>query len=292
MKIPYDDYVGIGRQLSLGEQVHVNHDNCSAGIDTRKRLYIKRCEDGRILSYCHNCGESGYFLPSIQEGRGTRKSNRGTNGNVYETTRSRKSLPRDCQVYAQWPALAKQWVSHYDITPQEVANHGICYSPRLRRVILPVFIYTNNHDSSVSHTTAQSTGPTLGLYQARKIYPNDTGAKYLTYRNDSCVFVTNNNNRVDVCVICEDILSAIKLGRVAGRSIALLGTNLQEKHILTVVEGYKRFLIFLDNDNIQVKKAQIKLFRMLSAFGDVKVTHHDKDPKECSDKELERIVSL
>ena len=65
---------------SLGEQVNVNHVACTAGLDTKKRLYIKRTEkNGRdiILAYCHHCGFSGVRMESshkIKKGRADSRS--------------------------------------------------------------------------------------------------------------------------------------------------------------------------------------------------------------------------
>ena len=37
-----------------------NHEDCPAGTDTRRRLYVTRKADAPhlVLAYCHNCGES------------------------------------------------------------------------------------------------------------------------------------------------------------------------------------------------------------------------------------------
>src|SRR5271165_6572543 len=48
------------KSLALGEQIHINHEDCSAGIDVKRRLYIKRVPGG-LISYCHHCSGSGFF---------------------------------------------------------------------------------------------------------------------------------------------------------------------------------------------------------------------------------------
>ncbi len=37
----------------------VNHDDCPAGTDNKRRLYVTRKEDGHVVAYCYNCGYSG-----------------------------------------------------------------------------------------------------------------------------------------------------------------------------------------------------------------------------------------
>ena len=57
--IDFNDYTSEIKALQEGDQTHVNHLHCSAGQDTKKRLYLKRIEDGKVLGYCHHCGAKG-----------------------------------------------------------------------------------------------------------------------------------------------------------------------------------------------------------------------------------------
>ena len=43
--------------MDVGETVRINHADCEAGEDTRRRLYITMKPD-ILLGYCHNCGTS------------------------------------------------------------------------------------------------------------------------------------------------------------------------------------------------------------------------------------------
>jgi len=54
--IPEETYKHL--ELAEGEQVRINHTECTAGSDTRKRLYIKN-KGSHIVAYCHNCGLKG-----------------------------------------------------------------------------------------------------------------------------------------------------------------------------------------------------------------------------------------
>jgi hypothetical protein len=54
-----------------------------------------------------------------------------------------------------------------------------------------------------------------------------------------------------------------------------------------VKAGYNDFIVFLDDDNAQVKKQQVVLKNRLESFGNVCIIHSGGiDPKEMSDKEL------
>lgn len=68
-KLPSGDYI-YQAPGAVGEQVNVNHENCTAGYDRKARLYIKRTEAG-VVAYCHNCGMGGYYIDSHIDGTKT-----------------------------------------------------------------------------------------------------------------------------------------------------------------------------------------------------------------------------
>lgn len=94
--IPFDDFVHYGEDLTSGEQIHVNHDKCPAGLDTKRRLYIKRTEDDRyILAYCHNCSLSGRY--SIKYGAVKSATTKGKAERDGVSTPYRGTLPKKVQ---------------------------------------------------------------------------------------------------------------------------------------------------------------------------------------------------
>ena len=46
-----------GNTLYTGQTMRINHEECPAGKDTRRRFYITRKPDV-LLGYCHNCQNS------------------------------------------------------------------------------------------------------------------------------------------------------------------------------------------------------------------------------------------
>lgn len=272
-------------------RVRINHDGCPAGIDRKKRLEIKRCNDGSILGYCHHCGSAGYVRNGISRIRpvvpkASPPVDSGTS-----------SLPADLEVDpVRWPPEAKAWFVKYGILPEVASSFGIGYSPRLRRVVLPCY------DSGVC------TG-----YQARKIFNDDSGPKYYTKRlttptagNNSArtrLLFDGTRGASSTCggtsehtlVITEDALSAIKCGNWA-RSIALLNSSIDSSTILEYVNRVgriDRIIIFLDNDNAYVKKNQLMIKRSLSLVfpnTDIKIIWGDKDPKEYNASDLQELL--
>ena len=37
-------------KLAIGEQINIDHEDCDAGVDRKKRLYIKHVVGGGVLS--------------------------------------------------------------------------------------------------------------------------------------------------------------------------------------------------------------------------------------------------
>jgi len=278
MKINFLPYLPMMEILEEEQQIHINHDGCPAGTDTKKRLYIKRTGDKNgkpnYIAYCQHCSSGGrYYSPSL----GYKKS--GSSSVAMPTTYgNRVVLPPDIDRHIKgWPSGARIWLYRYDIRDSDISQFGIGWSESRGRIILPVYNKAGK----------------LALFQTRRIRKYDSKPKYLTYRNESALFITRYN--VDTCVITEDYLSAIRCGRIKGMAgCAVLGASLSEKHVLTLLNNFDKFIIFLDDDNSQVKRNQLKIKHKLELFADVKllagVNHPGCDPKELNEKDLEEIL--
>ena len=253
----------------IGKQVNVNHLECEAGKDTKKRLYIRRLEDGTVLAYCHHCCKSGRHSEnvyrSIEAIKGTTRHARDSSGTIL--------LPSDYEASTkEWPAKARAWIYRYGITDEEITKYGIGYSQREKRVVLPSW----------------ENGELLG-YQTRKIFDEDTGPKYTTYHNKKNFVWKDLTTSKDVLVICEDVLSAIKLHRYYA-SMALLSTHLHKCNYHYVF-NFGQVLIYLDNNNPEVKLKALSMKKELEMYGPlVIIISIEKDPKQLANKELENLV--
>lgn len=255
--------------MEVDEQTNVFHCKEGSGND---RLYIKRTVDGYLYN-CFHCGKSGGVRADSVEGdrvrvRPTRSS--------YTPSPSHTRLPADCtHTWGEWHPRARGWVGRY-ITKQEVTDHGLLYSPSLRRVVLPV------HDSA-------------GLvgYQTRKLFDDDRGGKYLTFsrRPQDFHLVCDGGKHNTTVVIVEDYLSAIKCSRYAA-SAALFGVSLKDSMLARLARTYANYLIFLDDDNAQVRLAALKIKRRLTMFGECAIISGvGCDPKECDDDTLKGLLT-
>lgn len=187
------------------------------------------------------------------------------------------ALPADFTY--ELPEKAKAWFYKYRVyEPMEYLGAG--WSPQLNRVILPVM------------DTVDSENIRLIAYQARDL-TGKSDQKYLTFKNPEYTgrprfFWPEYSN--DQTIVVEDILSAFRVGRVAGPTVSLLGTSLDDGLKLYLALN-KRVIIWLDGDDPGLEAAQ-RLHAKLSLHTQVKIIYTAKDPKEYSDEEIKQILGV
>jgi len=263
--------------------VHKHH--CKDGKDNDK-LFITRCEDGyTILAYCHHCGKRGRFdslkHSTIQQIKSIAIYGKSCS-KISATGRPRikYKLPKDYERdYKKWGSGAYVWLRRYGITDEEIKSNNIGYSELYGRVILPMFGKKG-----------------IDFVVMRRVNSMDNDSpKYLTFSNvEHPLYITQSATALgaltDTVVLTEDILSAIKVARYVP-SIALLGTSINER-TLEYVSRYNNVIIFMDDDNQQVRNSQLRIKNRLEPFVDSSTIIHSGgiDPKEMSDKKLKEIL--
>lgn len=276
--LPREDYMEVGLGLAEGHQVRINHEvtDCHGGSNSLK---IERKDNGDISAYCFRCGRRGYHrvapsLASLKARASASESSTSANRHVLEIE------PRCEREIARWSVPARAWIRKGRLTDEEVEHYGLCYDAVDDRVIIPQY---------------DADGDLVG-FQGRRISDGGSGPKYLTKRDASnCVpFIIDDNC---VCpsrriVIVEDFLSGVRVGRFIP-TLVLSGVKIhpyQIKHLM--VAGYEEFVVWLDDDNAQVKKAQLQIKRSLDKVGKCLIYHgNGVDPKELSDDEIKEILS-
>jgi len=268
--LPHIEFVPEGEDLEYGEQIHINHQNCDAGVDTKRRLYIKRGDDNgtdAILAHCHHCGKSGYYNATNAPAKPKSKRNKplGNGGHV--------ALPRDfTKDWNDWPKQARIWIGVSGVGEATAHKWGIGYSKEYNRVVVPS--YRN--------------GELLG-YQLRSLDKEDQ-PKYITYADEKPLYWYSGRT-CPTLVIVEDVLSAIRCSEHVDAA-ALLGSDINDTlYALIAEQGYENFLIFLDNDNRQVKLNQMRIKRKLDILGNTRIIKESKDPKCFDSTELKRILT-
>lgn len=260
--------------MEVGEQTNVYHCKEGRGND---RLYIKRTDAG-FLYNCFHCGLAGGVRASSVESDAPRVAVKRTR--YGSSGPSSKSLPGDCTAtWSEFHPRARGWLGQY-LTSTEVHDHGILYSPLLRRVILPV------HDASG-----------LAGYQTRKIFDDDDRPKYATYTGrpqDFHLYLPSKSSSGSSVVLVEDMVSAVKCSYHCA-SAALFGVSLKDALFAKLARPasmHSKFLIFLDNDSTLVRGAARKIRQRLTPFGECAIIDsRDGDPKSLTHTELERLLT-
>lgn len=261
-----------------GEQVRVDHDGCSAGTDTKRRLYIKRLTDGTVLAYCHNCGESGYYRYKVR------------NINYLLRKPTVVTHPKDIRMPSDsildtslWPKEALSWLYQYGITSEEIKERGIAYSPSYGRVCFPLYM-DGEYIGWQGRSLDESTNPPKYLTMVDRSRAGGNAAEFGSVLNGN----TLRDSRV---VIVEDCLSAIKISRLLP-AVCTLGTHPTDEVSNWLSKRYQSAVIWYDNDKPEVKKAQADLFRLLGTLtgGKAVLILTDKDPKEYSNEEIKCLL--
>lgn len=252
--------------LKVGEQIKVCHQTCSAGVDSRYRMYVKRITDATTVWYCHNCSEHGYVVDRKA------KFSRLTDPRVdlLHEVSALFPLPDWPRIFAEGdepPIEAKMWLEQY-----EMSGVQHYYSEYTRRLYLPIM----HQDTIVGSQGRLMIGSIPGV------------PKYLTTINTDTLkihyrFVAENK---PVWVV-EDLLSAYKLNEVGCNSIALLGTHFPEKAYHFVAD--KTVLLWLDADEAGVKGA-MNIKKTLAPISEVIVINSETEAKETPLDTLKKLA--
>lgn len=277
--IPKSEYMPYVDNLDIDEQIMINHDNCPAGRDTRRRLGIKRTDDGYI-AHCFNCGHRGYTVASLGHYKAAKRAGKSGGSKAVlgsgGSTPSR-GLPEDCVGDTeQWPPRARAWVFKYGLNGDDIAKYRLGYSELNQRVVLPIY-----------------RGGELDGYQLRKIEDDDMRPKYMTEAYKKPLFwVSSEVLSSKPLVIVEDILSGIRVSKICNSVALLTATASRDVIDWLVSTNASEYVIFLDNDNRTVRKAQLALKNRLEVFAPTRIVTADKDPKEHTEGELRCLLKL
>jgi hypothetical protein len=179
-------------------------------------------------------------------------------------------LPLDYQTKLT-PAGAL-WLCKYGITDEERRIYHIGFSPKLNRVILPIY----DKDEK------------LAFWQGRLLEtPSKTVPKYMSVQVKGAEKLFEIDSEGDTVVVVEDMVSAIKVGRHAA-SIALLGSYIPHG-LFKRLKKYKNIMMWLDADKYAESVKYSKRFR---EFGFKVITMNTSlDPKAVNDETIKGYLT-
>ena len=206
-------------------------------------------------TYCYSCG---FYTPSPMNVRvAALQKNEAT-----EITRSDVfNFPTD--YVTDLPQEALHWLKGFGIRDDEIEDQRFGWSPKMKFLIFPVFDNDGN----------------LLMWQGRNFnpYPLDK-PKYLTGgpKHDIIHKVGIENKRDNAIIVTEDLLSAIKVGRLH-QAAPLWGSTIPLGMVRKLATQYDVLGIWLDPDKkLEAVKQAIRTSQYIPTF----VVDSALDPKQ------------
>ena len=210
--LPLTDFVN-NAPLEIGEQININHENCSAGVDTKKRLYIKRVHGG-ILAFCQHCSTSGYYF----------------NDKSRDSEKLRKWIknPEESSVYKKTTAEEiEDYLINNTFQPNLNTIAWFCkYFPEFNGPLIRTYFCFDklgNIVFPIKNYYRQITGMQTRTFKTKPKYITE----YASNTKTSGSWYTHDCTFNFTLVITEDCLSAFKINYTLNiDTLALLGTTL------------------------------------------------------------------
>lgn len=229
-------------------------------------------------AYCFRCGPAGFVAHgdfSIDQLKRRRAELDWQQNRVV-------SLPKDFTT--DIPPSEAVWLYKAGVSSAIAKHYGFGYSPLMRRVILPIY-----KQGVLQGYTARSTINERPKYIEKVVEPSST-----VFVSDPSIALPWSDDglpgTIPDVLLCEDILSAVRVGRHVRLSIALLGTSATPQQ-LPVSDIRGPVGIWLDSDKAGTKGAKV-IQRSLSLQGyETKLIRSAKDPKYYSNREIRRLLS-
>ena len=172
------------------------------------------------------------------------------------------------------------WLLKAGIGYDLARHYGIGYSPRANRVILPVY-----QDKELIAFIARAVDGEKPKYIAR----HKDGFHNAVFRSDDSTKLVHPDGPLDVLVIVEDYLSAVRVGRIT-RSVSLLGTANKADALLPELGSDTKAVVWLDPDKAG-RNGRNKIARSLSLFGvEPLLLNTKRDPKFYSNREIRELI--
>ncbi len=175
------------------------------------------------------------------------------------------------------------WLSEYQLTTQEITDNLLLFSAK--------GVYLRKKDETVAPLVIfpvyDSQGELL-LWSGRNLRYAGQGTKWvLRGKKNEVLHGVLPPFIGSTCCVCEDIISAIKLGRVVP-TYTLFGKSVSDRLLKYLSLNYANLIIFLDYDAIQTMlelQAKLKPF-----FESVRIVIGERDPKYYSTEELREKI--
>lgn len=233
------EFLPQAQALPIGQRKKVDH--CGDGA-----CMIVSHEPACYRAYCFRCGEPGYVRKerNLQEIMASLQAQKSAD----DAARQSPELPEDCvPITLGWPDWARVWLAKAGLGSSDVERLGFLYSPRMARVVLPVY----------------DKAGALVFWQARG---NKVDPKYISPWNvDRSRVIPAYGPQTGIILVAEDVLSAAKVGQV-NEAWSLMGTSMSDPFALALLTRGVKVIMALDPDGAGIRGAA-KACRALAAYG-------------------------
>ena len=265
-------------EMDVGETRRHNHEDCPAGEDSKRRLYVTRKPDV-LLGYCHNCGQSSSKYVSTDDryrlsGYSTVKDSSAAKDYILPTAVSFKDTDNI-------PAEAEVWRIKNKLTREQCAANHIAYDPVNDGIILPFWRMEHLLDNG---------------HQLRPVHQRG-GAKYVNYVRDHDVElggILKGPGQGDILVIVEDLVSGIHIREAGFDALVNYGTQVKPMILYQIPDHYKEVVVWLDNDNDTVIDKSKQMYDILHLYGNrdrkIRRISNYEDPKHYDSETIDEIV--
>jgi len=283
--IPTKDFADHIDDLERGETKRVNHTNCTAGEDTRRRLYLTRpaSSPALVVAYCHNCTDKGVF-----HGEGHTSYRRDKDLTIVVPDKQVPFAPPNHMEPdpSLWPGEATVWRIEKKLSKAQCQRACIQYDPSTHRIFLPQYDIVNG-SGSPRH------GTELLGYQLRSI--DGLGAKYLSAQKDGEVkpYTRIRAGAHQRIILVEDLASGLAVARATMHSVLVnYGVKVVPETLYKNINCDK-FIVWLDNDSPHVKDQAIHISRtwaMIHGKEHRTIDRYD-DPKNYNEDDIRGILN-
>lgn len=254
---------------------------------TDRTMLVNNGQKG-FHAHCFRCGQH----PFVAHGEHSIDALRRRKAELALVHSREVKLPHDFTTDIPGPEAV--WLYKAGVGPDIAASYGFGYSPSLRRVVLPVY-----RDGILIGYTARSTINARPKYIEKAVEPSS-----IVFMADPIAALPSSNlsSTYDKyhCVVTEDILSAVRVGRIVRYAGSTMGTSMSPEQCDRLLRRAKlygaaspaRVAVWFDGDKAGAEGSR-KVSQQLMLQGyEVTEIRTAKDPKLYTNKEIQDILCL
>lgn len=238
-----------------GVQVRVNHTDCSAGRDTKRRLYIKKVPHGYV-AHCFNCGKSGWRI--FKGGRSVTVDSIKKDNDILTDSYNRDAsctLEMFDKHVGRLPLAdleMKAWLYKHHMTDEDIVEMNLSQTNDSVGLVIP--------HMKLTAVVTRYFGDALGGKYKIWDFSSGKAARVFPYQKRTPLV-----SKGLPTVITEDCISAYRVSKSdrVNKGTAALGTNLSKSTLEYFSVTTDRPIIVWFDDDLAGRKAAAHAIKKL-----------------------------